>query len=1076
MARTLPVAVAVFAAALTAAPPPAPHDPVDACYTKADTWQETYRRSMEKVDALLATWAARGPKGYASPERSSPKQQLSAEPLAVDVDVTGWDALYLTAAVTKGTTEAQAVLGDPVLVDTAGKETRLTDLPLRPDTDWMHAVHVAAPQKGQPGAWAGKDGRWPFRLGNTGYAHGLLLWQGVVLRVDLGQKFRSLRLAFGPTPSLVGNQAAHAAEVSMVLRASPRPDRRALHRGVWDRLRYDFPRPEHEWERAFEGEGKATNPDDGHLDPVAGDGIWAEPWAPGDLQALAARYVARTLLDDLKKAAAAKAALVATPADLAAVRAFYLAARRWEAAPKFFPAVHRGVVREMSKRYGQAFPDAKGRLAQLDAIEKGIAAGRDLMRTDPTAGTAAVDRALEEARRFAGANPVWVHGEFPLKADREVRVSTAAELTAAFARAAPGDHIVVADGWYHGADLVAVRRAYPAANPVVVRAATPGRAHLVNTSVGAVGGGGLLFSGLVLHGGRFAATRGAENVRFTQGALLGGGFACEGRNNRIDHTFVGGVLGAGPTATAGTDPVAPSHLDHLYLGFRNAGDSNETVRCFGWGPVVADSLFEDCCGEGEVLSLKCRRTEVLRNTVRATLGTFPGRSGRDVVLDGNYLFKTAVRLEAYPGKVLRNNYLDGTTASFAAGSPNPVFGTAAWEHNTLVDSDLWLALENGRGGRTHTYEVACRDNLAASAAGHPAVRFQGYTPTTYASAGNEASLGGGKVVAGRPAVDLAAGWAAADRPGARDAFGVWRPTTPTTAGFQRTDPPFTRYDPRVGPGYLPASVRTNRRLLAEYTFDAPLVAGAADSGFGLRDAPLALATEARGAEKRLTKPGQGVSGRGIDRALNPAAVDAGPARTGPLLAKGQTGFRTFTVQGWLRTHEVPDAERVLLSGLDEATRTGVEVAYGPGAALTVRLGDGTKVKELVADGVGRKCTWTFFAVTYRVGAPDARGRPTGGEVRVYAGGAGPVAEVVRHAVPAAGVVALPAAGRFTVGSAADGKRPFPGHLDNLRVFAACDGGPDHRGVEGVVDRADLEALRRSDLGERLDPLWAPPGG
>jgi len=104
------------------------------------------------------------------------------------------------------------------------------------------------------------------------------------------------------------------------------------------------------------------------------DNIWQSDWNPGDLAALAKRYVAATRLPSLAKQAAAAAAKVANVGDLDKVREPYYHALRVEAASQLvknfnFKAL-RLAIEDLTDSFPKKYAKGKSYLDQVDALEK----------------------------------------------------------------------------------------------------------------------------------------------------------------------------------------------------------------------------------------------------------------------------------------------------------------------------------------------------------------------------------------------------------------------------------------------------------------------------------------------------------------------------------------------------------------------------------------------------------------------------------------------------------------------------------------------------------------------------------
>ncbi|MBM4039250.1 MAG: hypothetical protein FJ290_12120 [Planctomycetes bacterium] len=151
-------------------------------------------------------------------------------------------------------------------------------------------------------------------------------------------------------------------------------------------------------------------------DPAAGremnwerqDNIWAADWTPGDLAALAKRYVAATRMPSMAKEAATVADGVKAPADLAKVRQPYYHSLRVEEASGLvknfnFKAL-RAAIEDLADTYPAKYTRGKEFLTRLEALEKAIV-GIAETKGDPSAslrtGPAAVKKLADVGDEIA---------------------------------------------------------------------------------------------------------------------------------------------------------------------------------------------------------------------------------------------------------------------------------------------------------------------------------------------------------------------------------------------------------------------------------------------------------------------------------------------------------------------------------------------------------------------------------------------------------------------------------------------------------------------------------------------------
>ena len=261
-----------------------------------------------------------------------------------------------------------------------------------------------------------------------------------------------------------------------------------------------------------------------------------------------------------------------------------------------------------------------------------------------------------------------------------VSVKSVGELRAALDCAVPGDVIEVADGTYTLSSDLTIRRSGTEQAPLRVRAKTLGRAEIT-------GMGEVLFDHVdwvVMEGFKFthcARYRGwpwgnitmqdCHHVRFTRNHLrLNESRAASPKgvqqwvcitgptshHNRIDHniferkTLGGDFISVTGDAYGGKCMSQHDLIDHNHFRDFRYGDGANMLETLRAGSnddyhseaylTVADNLFERCNGEGEMMSFKCSRAYVLRNTIIDCNGLICLRSGDDSVVAGNFVIQT----------------------------------------------------------------------------------------------------------------------------------------------------------------------------------------------------------------------------------------------------------------------------------------------------------------------------------------------------------------------------------------------------------------------------------------------------
>jgi poly(beta-D-mannuronate) lyase len=242
------------------------------------------------------------------------------------------------------------------------------------------------------------------------------------------------------------------------------------------------------------------------------------------------------------------------------------------------------------------------------------------------------------------------------------------DVTAAAAKAQPGDVIRLVDGTYRSAELV-LDASGTAERPIVLCAATPGKVVLTGTSCLRIGGSYLIVAGLYFWKAfhpegliifRKGVAHEAHHCRVTQCAALdcnprgeepaGPWIVMFGAHNRFDHCALQGKAYAGSVLDVwvrgnSTAPVA--HLiDHNYFGARPQlkSHTNGEILYVGHGAlpsaasqiVVEANLFDRCAGGVDCVTNCASETIYRQNTFLGSAGSLTLRKCRRCRVTDNY--------------------------------------------------------------------------------------------------------------------------------------------------------------------------------------------------------------------------------------------------------------------------------------------------------------------------------------------------------------------------------------------------------------------------------------------------------
>ena len=357
------------------------------------------------------------------------------------------------------------------------------------------------------------------------------------------------------------------------------------------------------------------------------------------------------------------------------------------------------------------------------------------------------------ALTFCGALPLFAVSSFSCQAQNETAANVAVEKVAPAPNAAvqtykaksaqevnemskklkPGDTLILRDGEWMDKGIK-IKAQGSEAQPITVRAATPGQVIFGGTSKIEVDGEYIVLSGVMFKdtaaGGDTISIKG-DHCRLTQSAVVGGtskNFVhLRGTNSRVDHCYLAGKTSDSPTLQVEVDEQPNNHLlEFNHFGPRAPLGKNggETIRT-GYSQdsmknsrtTVQNNLFDRCDGEIEVISNKSGENFYRGNTFYECAGMLTLRHGNRCVVDGNFFIghnkegSGGVRIIG-EDHVVTNNYVEGATRGgfwLTAGVPDSPLNkyfrarNVVLAFNTVVDSSgPYIDLDNGFGTSDRT--------------------------------------------------------------------------------------------------------------------------------------------------------------------------------------------------------------------------------------------------------------------------------------------------------------------------------------------------------------------------------------
>ncbi len=312
----------------------------------------------------------------------------------------------------------------------------------------------------------------------------------------------------------------------------------------------------------------------------------------------------------------------------------------------------------------------------------------------------------------------------PLRA-AEHWVSTASALEDAIDAAQPGDSIILRNGVWSDVEIRFGGEG-TAAQPITLRAETPGEVLLTGESSLLIGGQWLVVDGLVFTAGYVTETshviqfrissREAEDCRVTNTAIMVYNppdpalryfwVSLYGRRNRVDHCYFSGQAHDGVTLVVWHDGTVNEHrIDHNHFAHHaSGGGANgwETMRVgtseFSLAnsrTTVEHNLFEACDGEIEIISNKSCENVYRGNTFLRSRGMLTLRHGNRCLVEGNrfigeHVDETGGIRVIGEDHVIINNLIqgtdcrDGAAITLYAGESSPALNEYVPAHRALV--------------------------------------------------------------------------------------------------------------------------------------------------------------------------------------------------------------------------------------------------------------------------------------------------------------------------------------------------------------------------------------------------------
>jgi len=345
------------------------------------------------------------------------------------------------------------------------------------------------------------------------------------------------------------------------------------------------------------------------------------------------------------------------------------------------------------------------------------------------------------------AQSVFLAGFAASAVGADIFVSSASDIAGALGSLQPGDTLIMTDGVWTDQNIEFEANG-TAAQPITLRAQTPGGVILNGDSTLEFGGQHLIVDGLRFEGG---ALTGGHVIQFREGsnectdcvlrntAIIDYNppsistryfwVSMYGTDNVVENCRFENHNHSGVTIVVWGDWPNRHVIRNNYFVDRPQGPENgwETIRLGTSGvtdlssqTLIESNLFERTNGEIEVISDKTEDNIHRRNTFREMSATLTLRHATDAIVEGNFFLGEGasgaggVRVIG-PGHRIYNNYFEGLSGrtqgiiALEAGEPNAA--NSGYEpvsdciiaHNTFVDcNDPAIILDRsfGNAGRT----------------------------------------------------------------------------------------------------------------------------------------------------------------------------------------------------------------------------------------------------------------------------------------------------------------------------------------------------------------------------------------
>ena len=330
--------------------------------------------------------------------------------------------------------------------------------------------------------------------------------------------------------------------------------------------------------------------------------------------------------------------------------------------------------------------------------------------------------------------------------------------------AKPGDNLILREGEWRDANIVFANRGTEA-EPITLKAATPGKTILTGNSTLRIGGEHLVVEGLLFNDPapdigdliqfRVDSKQLAQHCRMSDCAVIStlkAGSAQESRwvglygtGHRVDRCTFQGKPGKGTTFVVwlGDGSEGWHQIEHNYFGPRERLGKNggETIRIgdsqtslLMGGCVVEKNLFEKCNGEAECISNKSCGNIYRENTFLEVSGTLTLRHGNGCVVERNVFLGNGakgtggIRIIG-EDHIVRDNHLERLTGDNARsalclmlGIPNSPANRyfqvqrARVENNTLVDCEhpILIGLSDDKNATLAPVETVFSGNQVLS--------------------------------------------------------------------------------------------------------------------------------------------------------------------------------------------------------------------------------------------------------------------------------------------------------------------------------------------------------------------------